>query len=81
MPPADTSALTPANALGRGVMVPQSLWPAETCRENGGAGWDGVVVRVAPRTASAVVAFAHAVDERGAPYEDTRLVLSVPLPK
>ena len=81
MPPSDTSPLTLANAVGRGVMLPRYLWPQDSCFENGGAGWDAYVVRVVPKTASAVVAFIAATDADGRPFEDTTLKLSLLLPK
>ena len=57
MPAADGSRLTVANAEGRGVLVPRRVWPEYECNENGGAGWDAVVVRAMyaePKTAVAV---------------------------
>ena len=81
MPPSDLSPLTLANAVGRGVLLPRHLWPQDPCFENDGKGWDAYVVRVVPKTASAVIAFIAATDPDGRPFEDTTIKLSLLLPK
>ena len=79
-PPTQPFAQTPPHALsgpsdvGRHVLVPRGLWPAYTCSERGGAGWEAVI-RSASHT-TAVVRFCHARTARGAPYADERLPLS-----
>ena len=42
-PPCTPPPLSAANAKGRRVLVPASLWPDYTCHEHGGRGWDAVV--------------------------------------
>ena len=38
-----------ANAHGRRVLCPADMWPAWTCSEHGGRGWEAVVQRVRVR--------------------------------
>ena len=72
-PAADASALTPANALHRRVLVRRDLWPRYACHERGGEGWEATIVSNTNTTA--VVAFSHATDRLGRPYPDERLPL------
>ena len=71
---APPSALSGPSDVGRRVLVPRGLWPAYTCTEHGGAGWEAVV-RSASHT-TAVVRFCHARTARGLSYADERLPLS-----
>ena len=71
-------ALTLANAVGRHVLVPRTLWPTYPCEECGGHGWLANVVQVYPRTRkpAARVEFTYARDEHGLPYRTETLELS-----
>ena len=72
---ADLSPLTPANIVGRRVLVVAELWPDYVCAENGGAGWSCLVVHAGKGWAD--VRFLEARDGDGKPYKDERLTLDV----
>lgn len=72
--PADLRPLDRHNAPGRRVLVLASLWPAYTCREHGGHGWEADIVSATGSTA--VVRFLFARTRDGRPYSDERLPLT-----
>ena len=78
--PAPTPDLSPlaGNALGRRVLVPQSIYPTEQCDENEGRGWTARVVNY--RGGVATTRFVHAATPRGIPYEDVLLRVDVLVP-
>ena len=73
-PPAQLRQLPANPKLHDKVVVPAHLWPSETCRELGGAGWEATVVRV--HAAAVRVAFDHARTRDGRPYEPELLLTS-----
>lgn len=75
--PTPTPDLSPlaGNALGRRVLVPQSIYPTEQCDENDGRGWTARVVNY--RGGVATTRFVHAATPRGIPYEDVLLRVDV----
>ena len=77
--PPDSSPLTAANATGRRVQVPAACWPTYPCTEHSGLGWTGYVVAL-QRANTAVVRFAEATDDRGLPFADVKLDLSILIP-
>ena len=84
--PPDSSPLTIANAVGRRVRVPTACWPTYTCIEHEGQGWTAHVLALhracgkAATARSATVRFAEATDDRGLPFHDVQLDLSVLIP-
>ena len=73
-PAANTAPLTSSNAVGRRVLVPAELYPQYDCGEQGGVGWEALVVRSTATTA--VVHYVSARTADGRPYADDRLPLS-----
>ena len=73
-PATHPAPLTPANAVGRRVLVPAQLYPQYRCDEQGGMGWEALVVRATATTAVVHYVSARAAD--GRPYADDRLPLS-----
>ena len=73
-PATHPAPLTPANAVGRRVLVPAQLYPQYRCDEQGGRGWEALVVRATATTA--VVHYVSARTADGRPYADDRLPLS-----
>ena len=71
--PEDIRPLTPANAVGRRVLVPRSLWPTYPCNEHGGKGWEAKVLRV--WRGWATLAFVYDVDCDGRPAANEELQL------
>ena len=84
--PLDTSPLTIANAVGRRVRIPVACWPTYPCTEHGGQGWTAHILTLhrgignAATARSATVRFSEATDERGLPFRDVQLDLSVLIP-
>jgi len=56
------------------VLVPAQLYPQYRCDEQGGRGWEALVVRATATTAVVHYVSARAAD--GRPYADDRLPLS-----
>ena len=75
----DNSPLPPTqDCVGRRVLVARNLWPSYACDENDGRGWAAHIVRF--HQGVATVRFDHAVDPRGLPYPDERLLLRALVP-
>ena len=74
-PPSDLSPLTPANALGRLVLVARETWPSYDCDENDGLGWSAIVKSA--NSTYAKLGFLHATTDRGLPYADAELTFDV----
>jgi len=77
--PPDSSPLTTANAIGRRVRVPAACWPTYPCTEHGGLGWTALVTTL-QRPNAAIVRFVDAADDRGLPFADVKLDLTVLVP-
>ena len=77
--PPDSSPLTAANAIGRRVRVPAACWPTYPCTEHGGLGWTALVTTL-QRPNAAIVRFVEASDDRGLPFADVKLDLTVLIP-
>ncbi len=77
--PPDSSPLTTANAIGRRVRVPAACWPTYQCTEHGGLGWTALVTTL-QRPNAAIVRFVEAADDRGLPFADVKLDLTVLVP-
>ena len=56
-PPAPLAA---SNAVGRHAVVPAHVWPAESCEEYDGAGWEVVIEQVDKRLHAAQIRFVYA---------------------
>ena len=56
------------------MLVPADVWPDFVCDENGGAGWDATVLKVARQ--SALVSFDSARTDDGRRYEDEQIAIS-----
>ena len=67
--------LTAANAVGRRVLVPATLYPQYNCSEHGGAGWECLAVAATSQTAKVRFLFERTLD--GRPYADERLPLGL----
>ena len=73
--PADTSPLPATSAcVGRRVLVARHIWPSYPCDENDARGWTAHIVQFTRGVAT--VRFANAVNARGLPYPDERLLLT-----
>ena len=78
-PPPDPRPLTRANAVGRRVLVPATMWPTYQCREHGGHGWEATIV--SSTNSTAVVQFVFHRTRNGRPYANERVPITnlVPL--
>jgi hypothetical protein len=71
---ADSSLLDATTCVGRLVLIPRALWPADTCTEHGGRGW---AARIITQVRGVVhLRFQHATTARGIPFQDVTLQLS-----
>jgi len=77
--PPDSSPLTATNAVGRRVRVPAACWPTYPCTEHGGLGWTALITTL-QRPNAAIVRFVEAADDRGLPFADVKLDLTVLVP-
>jgi len=58
-------------AIGQRVLVPATVYPQYACSEQGGRGWEGLII--SRRHDHAQIRFLHATGEDGAAYEPVRL--------
>jgi hypothetical protein len=65
--------------IGRRVRVPAACWPTYPCTEHGGLGWTALVTTL-QRPNAAIVRFVDAADDRGLPFADVKLDLTVLVP-
>ena len=72
--PPDLSPLSQHNCVGRRVLVPCNVWPAERCDENNGQGWSARVLD--HRHGVVTIHFINATTARGLPYENVQLQLT-----
>ena len=77
--PPDTTPLTTSNAIGRRVRVPAACWPSYPCTEHKGQGWTAHIIAL-HRANAAKVRFTEAADDRGLPFSDVQLDLTILIP-
>ena len=66
-------------ALFDALRVPAACWPTYPCTEHGGLGWTALVTTL-QRPNAAIVRFVEASDDRGLPFADVKLDLTVLIP-
>ena len=74
MPPRDATPLRRSDARGRYVVVPRRHWPDYECDELEGRGWLGLIEGF--EGSGARVAFVHATNEQGLPWEPELMALA-----
>jgi hypothetical protein len=73
--PAPPPPLTIANALGRQVMVPASIWPDEPCHEHDGQGWQATITQVDRRLGAVFIKLLQARNAQGRRFVGNWLML------
>ena len=74
--PPPLEPLTLANAPGRDVLVPRSIWPEDPCDEHGGEGWEAIVKSTCRGDNGANKVDSARVDFRFARHADGRRYMS-----
>ena len=73
MPTGTAADLNHGEMVGKRVLVPATLWPEHRCKEHGGNGWEGTIIKATTRLLT--VRYAIARTPQGDVFEDEKLPL------